>query len=71
MSFLMGDEDDVAENTGDILPPTGVGVILHSRSPEAETGKEAMSVTLILTHNLAFSALFSQETSHAWPFLLP
>ena len=45
----MGDEDDVAANAGDILPPTGVGVILHSRSPEAETGKEAISLTLILS----------------------
>jgi hypothetical protein len=59
----MGDEDDVAANTGDILPPTGVGVILHSRSHEAETGKEAISVALVLSQTLAFSALFSHETS--------
>jgi hypothetical protein len=59
----MGDEDDVATNTGDILPPTRVGDILHSRSPEAETGKEGISMTLILSQNLALSALFPHETS--------
>jgi hypothetical protein len=44
----MGDEDDVAANTSDIMPPIGVGVILHSQLPEVETGKEAISLTLIL-----------------------
>jgi hypothetical protein len=30
-SFLMGDEDDVAASTGDIMPPNGVAVLTFIR----------------------------------------
>jgi hypothetical protein len=61
----------MTSNTGDIVPPTRVGVILQSRPHKAETGKEAISLTLIFSQNLAISAFFSHETSQACPFLLP